>query len=92
MKVEEELHVFDNMTEFSSQLARSSSFKTTHYIGGQIPSSQSKYGQLLQIIEEIGKDLRPSYAGSRCSAERLKRSIINARTLIRECLNESSEC
>lgn len=49
---------------------------------------RSKYGQLLAIIEEIGKDIRPSYTGSKSSSERLKRGIMNARVLVRECLTE----
>lgn len=55
------------------------------------PSSsteRSKYAQLLNIIEEIGKDIRPSYTGSKSSSERLKRGIMNARVLVRECLSE----
>lgn len=49
----------------------------------------SKYAQLLAVIEEMGKDVRPSYSGSRTSAERLKRGIVNARILVRECLMET---
>ena len=37
------------------------------------PGQSSKYTQLLAVIEEIGKDIRPTYAGSKSSAERLKR-------------------
>lgn len=51
-------------------------------------TERSKYGQLLAIIEEIGKDIRPSYTGSKSSSERLKRGIMNARVLVRECLSE----
>lgn len=36
-------------------------------------SGLSKYGQLLSLIEEMGRDIRPTYSGSRSSAERLKR-------------------
>lgn len=50
--------------------------------------SQSKYGQLLAVIEDMGKDIRPTYAGSKTSAERLKRGIMHARILVRECLME----
>jgi len=56
------------------------------------PSSlhqMSKYSQLLAVIEEIGKDIRPTYAGSKSSAERLKRGIIHARILVREALMEA---
>jgi len=52
-------------------------------------SNLTKYQQLLLVIEEIGKDIRPTYAGSKTSAERLKRSIIQARILVRECLMET---
>lgn len=49
----------------------------------------SKYGHLLAVIEEMGRDIRPSYSGSRTSAERLKRGIVHARILVRECLLET---
>ncbi|XP_072443739.1 cyclin-dependent kinase 2-associated protein 1 isoform X1 [Chiloscyllium punctatum] len=50
---------------------------------------QSKYAELLTIIEELGKDIRPTYAGSKSAMERLKRGIIHARGLVRECLAET---
>lgn len=53
--------------------------------------SQSKYAQLLGVIEEMGKEVRPTYAGSRSSAERLRRNIISARILVRECLIETEK-
>lgn len=52
-------------------------------------NSMSKYAQLLAVIEEMGKEVRPSYSGSRSSAERLKRGIVHARILVRECLIET---
>ncbi|KAF7398696.1 hypothetical protein HZH66_006593 [Vespula vulgaris] len=52
---------------------------------------QSKYIQLLNVIEELGRDIRPSYAGSRTSAERIKRGIVHARILVRECLVETEK-
>lgn len=52
-------------------------------------SNLSKYAQLLMVIEEMGRDIRPSYSGSRSSAERLKRGIVHARILVRECLLET---
>ncbi|XP_052863132.1 uncharacterized protein LOC128269768 [Anopheles cruzii] len=52
-------------------------------------SGLSKYAQLLMVIEEMGRDLRPTYSGSRNSAERLKRLIVHARILVRECLVET---
>lgn len=59
---------------------------------GPRPLPKSKYSQLLAIIEELGKDIRPTYAGSRSSAERLKRGIVHARILVRECLMETKKC
>ncbi|KAM9456570.1 cyclin-dependent kinase 2-associated protein 1 isoform 2-T2 [Clarias gariepinus] len=55
--------------------------------GTQAP--QSKYAELLAIIEELGKEIRPTYAGSKSAMERLKRGIIHARGLVRECLAET---
>ncbi|XP_028640197.1 cyclin-dependent kinase 2-associated protein 1-like [Grammomys surdaster] len=42
----------------------------------QVP--QSKYAELLAIIEELGKEIRPTYAGSKSALERLKQGIIHA--------------
>ena len=52
---------------------------------------QSKYAQLLNVIEELGRDIRPSYAGSRSSAERVKRGLVHARILVKECLVETEK-
>lgn len=52
---------------------------------------QSKYIQLLGVIEELGRDIRPTYAGSRSSSERIKRGIVHARILVRECLVETEK-
>ena len=52
----------------------------------------SKYDQLLMTLQEMSKDIRPSYGGSKISVERLKRNITQARILIREALNESDYC
>ncbi|KXJ04968.1 Cyclin-dependent kinase 2-associated protein 1 [Exaiptasia diaphana] len=38
-----------------------------------VQMSQSKYVELLAVIEEIGKDIRPTYAGSKNASERLKK-------------------
>lgn len=40
---------------------------------------QSKYAELLAIIEELGKEIRPTYAGSKSAMERLKRGESGAR-------------
>ena len=34
---------------------------------------QSKYAELLAVIEDMGRDIRPTYSGSRTATERLKR-------------------
>ena len=48
----------------------------------------SKYNQLLAVIEEMSKDVRPIYAGSKTSTDHFKRGIMHARVLIRECILE----
>lgn len=35
----------------------------------------SKYTELLAVIEELGKDIRPTYAGSKNASERLKKGL-----------------
>ncbi|XP_075155951.1 CDK2-associated protein 1 [Haematobia irritans] len=57
--------------------------------GGGLNNGLTKYAQLLAIIEEMGRDIRPTYTGSRTSTERLKRGIVHARILVRECLMET---
>ncbi|XP_060031955.1 cyclin-dependent kinase 2-associated protein 2 isoform X2 [Erinaceus europaeus] len=37
--------------------------------------SQSTYTDLLSVIEEMGKEIRPTYAGSKSAMERLKRGL-----------------
>lgn len=64
-----------------------------HYQSQQMTDStlaqqQSKYAALLTVIEELGRDVRPTYAGNKLAAERLKRGIVHARVLTRECMSE----
>uniref|UniRef100_A0A2I3HFQ1 Cyclin dependent kinase 2 associated protein 2 n=1 Tax=Nomascus leucogenys TaxID=61853 RepID=A0A2I3HFQ1_NOMLE len=56
---------------------------------GYVQGSQSTYKDLLSVIEEMGKEIRPAYAGSKSTMERLKRGIIHAQALVRECLAET---
>uniref|UniRef100_A0A1A9WZG3 Uncharacterized protein n=1 Tax=Glossina brevipalpis TaxID=37001 RepID=A0A1A9WZG3_9MUSC len=51
-------------------------------------SNLNKYDQLLAVIAEMARDLRPTYTGSRSATERLKRGIVHARILVRECIME----
>lgn len=53
---------------------------------------QSRYNILLNMIEELKKDVRPTYACSKTSAERLKRNINLARVEIRNCIMELERC
>lgn len=45
-------------------------------------NGMSKYAQLLSVIEEMGRDIRPTYANGRSSGERLKRSIVHAKVSV----------
>lgn len=53
---------------------------------------QGRYNILIGIIEELKKDVRPTYAGSKIAAERLKRNINLARVEIRTCMLELERC
>ncbi|XP_059622226.1 cyclin-dependent kinase 2-associated protein 1 [Phlebotomus argentipes] len=75
--------------QFSGPSVASISAITPNSTSSNSTSGLSKYAQLLAVIEEMGRDIRPSYSGSRSSAERLKRIIVHARILVRECLLET---
>lgn len=62
-------------------------FNSTPY-NPQAVGLQARYEVLLSLIEELKRDVRPTYAGSKTSAERLKRSINLARIEIRNCMQE----
>lgn len=51
--------------------------------------SEVRYAELLAVIEELTKDIKPTYAGNRMAAERLKKGIALARTLARDCRVEA---
>uniref|UniRef100_A0A8C1LX25 Cyclin-dependent kinase 2 associated protein 2 n=1 Tax=Cyprinus carpio TaxID=7962 RepID=A0A8C1LX25_CYPCA len=44
-------------------------------------SQGSTYSELLSVIEEMSREIRPTYAGSKSAMERLKRGIIHTHTL-----------
>lgn len=54
----------------------------------QLSNTATKYNQLVAMIEELAKDVRPTYNGNRNCAERLKRGLTHARMLSRECVIE----
>ncbi|XP_053204743.1 cyclin-dependent kinase 2-associated protein 1-like [Panonychus citri] len=59
-----------------------------HNINGNGGNQTSKYNQLLAVIEEMSRDVRPIYSGSKTSTDRFKRGMIHAKVLIRECILE----
>lgn len=75
-------------TQFSNITSALASVSNLSTPSGQ-NNGLTKYAQLLAIIEEMGRDIRPTYTGSRSSTERLKRGIVHARLLVRECLMET---
>ena len=48
----------------------------------------SSYAQLVAVLQELGREVRPTYAGNRASSERLRRGIAQARALVKEALVE----
>ncbi|XP_073257586.1 uncharacterized protein [Porites lutea] len=77
------------------EIAIGSSSATPASVQSSVAPSQNspgKYSELLAVIEELGKDIRPTYAGSKNAAERLKKGIMHARVLVRECLVETDRC
>lgn len=57
--------------------------------GGPLDQNQMpKYNQLLAVFEEMKRDIRPIYSGSKSAAERFKRGILHSRILIKEISDE----
>ncbi|XP_074598663.1 uncharacterized protein LOC141853279 [Brevipalpus obovatus] len=54
-------------------------------------NSTPKYTQLLAVFEEMNKDIRPIYAGSKTAAERFKRGILYSRLLIKDLIDETKK-
>jgi len=45
-------------------------------------SQGSTYSELLSVIEEMSREIRPTYAGSKSAMERLKRGTANSTRLL----------
>ena len=69
----------------SSSGASSASLSSSAASGGNTKMNQTRYQQLLNIIEEMGREIRTSYSGNKNSIERLKRGIASARILVKDC-------
>ena len=69
----------------------STSTNNSHTLQQSGPSSnnlkmnQTRYQQLLGIIDDMGKEIRTCYSGNKNSIERLKRNIASARILVKDC-------
>ncbi|CAG5109859.1 Oidioi.mRNA.OKI2018_I69.chr2.g4335.t1.cds [Oikopleura dioica] len=55
------------------------------------PKIDEKFEDLFAVIGELGKDVNPTYGGSKSAKDRLTRGIQHARQLVRECLWESDK-
>lgn len=51
---------------------------------GDSDLSERVYSQLQTLFEEIGREIRPAYAGNKVSSERMRRAITKALAIIRE--------
>nr|CDS30866.1 Cyclin dependent kinase 2 associated protein 2 [Hymenolepis microstoma] len=51
-------------------------------------SCLDKYVRLLNIIEEMKRDIKAPYVGNKVGIERLRRNIQIARNLVQECSDE----
>lgn len=52
---------------------------------GSVKMNQTRYQQLLGLIDEMGREIRSTYVGNKNSMERLKRGIASARILVKDC-------
>merc|ERR1712242_181731 len=79
-------HQLNQLRQAASPYARPASGTTQAK-----PPITQKYEDLVNVIEELGKDVRPTYAGSKSTAERLKRGLQHARQLVRESQAEAEK-
>lgn len=56
--------------------------QTSASSSGSSQNSPGKYSELLAVIEELGKDIRPTYAGSKNAAERLKKGKLRTSSVL----------
>ena len=61
------------LLKFSGASSSTPTPQTSTSSSGSGQNSPGKYSELLAVIEELGKDIRPTYAGSKNAAERLKK-------------------
>ena len=80
--------IINIVTEEMVNEAIGSKAVSDHQSRGGSLENQSKYNQLLALLHDMEKDIRPAYASSKSSIERLKRGIVHGRVLIREALAE----
>ena len=80
--------IINIVTEEMVNEAIGSKAVSDHQSRGSSIENQSKYNQLLALLHDMEKDIRPSYACSKSSIERLKRGIVHGRVLIREAVAE----
>ena len=65
------------------------SFGVLHRVRGSALLSEVNNRIGFLILDELNKDVRPAYAGSKASVERLRRGISHARLLVHESLIET---
>ncbi|UMM25759.1 hypothetical protein L5515_005447 [Caenorhabditis briggsae] len=58
-------------------------------VGQQLQEGTPYYELLLKMIEEIGKDIRPTYTFNKSTNEKLKKHIHCAKMLIKACQTEA---
>jgi hypothetical protein len=49
---------------------------------------EEKYEDLLSIVGDMSREVKPAYTGNKASVERLKKSILMGRGIVKELLNE----
>lgn len=67
----------ESFKKFSGAISSTPTPQTSSSSSGSSQNSPGKYSELLAVIEELGKDIRPTYAGSKNAAERLKKGKLS---------------
>ena len=52
---------------------------------------EDRYEELLSLVGDMGREVKPAYTGNKNSAERLKKSILAARGIVKELMVETEK-
>lgn len=92
-KIMEPLLTIPNSTSSQQTVSVSVSMSVSSSVSSSSVPAQSKYVKLLRIIEQLGRDLKPFYTGSklRKTMPKVERDLMKACRLVKQCRVEATK-